>query len=345
MIQIAKFCYRIINGIIKRIINWFKIPIILKEKTYYPEKERKDFLKRYTENLIWIMKYVELNRFYNLYGFDVKSEIKQNDYIDYKSFMNERNRRNGLYNSYNYVVLLRDKFLFERYLGSFGIKTAHTIAVIENGEFKDLQLNKINSEDIFKKHVFIKNIDGECANGVYSIPNYDCYLKNKKNFKNGRFIIQEKLCQHEGLSKLYDKSINTIRIVTINKNEKIDILAAGLRVGTNKSGSVDNWAAGGLYIEIDKDGKLTKNGFAKPIYGGKKEIHPDSKIKFEGYPIPMYEKVKELVINAHQTMYGINSIGWDVAITPDGPCLIEGNDNWEVSLMQVNRGLKEKWRQ
>lgn len=40
----------------------------------------------------------------------------------------------------------------------------------------------------------------------------------------------------------------------------------------------------------------------------------------------------EVVIKAHREFHGIRSIGWDVAITENGPCFIEGNDNWEISL-------------
>ena len=343
MIELLTILFRTFRNIKIKLVSLCKIKSIVNMKSYYPELIRKKKIKRYLENIKWVIKNNEANDFYNLHGFDVEKNINQKDYIDYRSFMIERNKKNGLSRPINYVIILRDKFLFERYLSCFGINTAQTIAIIDNSIIKDLHFNTIDSEDIFTKPVFIKSINGECANGVYSVENYAEYQKIEKNFANGRFIIQEKLCQHEGLSKLYDKSINTIRIVTINSNDRIDILAAGLRVGTNKSGNVDNWAAGGLYIEINNDGKLTKNGYAKPIYGGKKEIHPDSNIRFEGYSIPMYDRVKELVINAHKILYGINSIGWDVAITPHGPVLIEGNDNWEISLMQANEGLKKKW--
>ena len=41
-------------------------------------------------------------------------------------------------------------------------------------------------------------------------------------------------------------------------------------------------------------------------------------------------KVKELVINANKQFYKLESIGWDIVITPNGPVILEGNDDWEI---------------
>lgn len=329
-----------------RIKNLFKVYGIVKENTYYPEIHRKSFLKRYFENIVWTLKYGELNAFYNLYGFDVELDKDIKSYMNYLEFMRDRNKMNGLDNTYNHIVILRDKLIFDKYMNSNDIKTAKLIAIIMNGEILDIKFEKYhNIENLFQKTVFIKNIDGECANGVYCIKSYEDYKKMEQTFKSGNYIIQEKLIQDEKMNALYSGSVNTIRIVTVRENKEIKILSSGLRVGTTRSKNVDNWAAGGLYIEINNDGKLTKYGFAKPIYGGKLEVHPDTKIKFEGYQIPKYEEVVSLVKRAHNTLYGIHSIGWDVAITSDGPVLIEGNDNWEISLMQANHGLRNAWKQ
>ncbi len=337
---------RIIKLYFMRIVNVFKIYKIVFDKTYYPEVKRKSVIKRFFENFIWTIKYGELNNFYNLYGFDVKLNKDKSEYIDYFSFMRDRNKLNNLDEKYNYVVLLRDKFIFEKYFKSNKINTATNIGIIVDGIIYDTYFNEINKiEDVFKKIVFIKNVDGECADGVYRIKNINDYLNKNEKFKKGKFIIQEEIIQHEKMNKLNPKSVNTIRIVTVRNKDKIEILCSGLRCGTARSNNVDNWAAGGLYIEIDEKGKLTKYGFAKPKYGGKTEIHPDTNIKFLGYQVPKYSEVIELVKKAHKTLYGIHSIGWDVAITDNGPILIEGNDNWEISLMQVNRGLKKKWKE
>ena len=72
--------------------------------------------------------------------------------------------------------------------------------------------------------------------------------------------------------------------------------------------------------------------------------HPFTSLVFEDYQIPFWKEANELVLSAHSFLPDIPTIGWDVAITPDGPILIEGNDNWEISGAQDTAGgLKKKW--
>ena len=345
MKKIINNTLRAIKKNINRVINVFKINSIIFQKSYYPELKRKNIIKRFFDNLFWVLKYSELNGFYNLYGFDVYSKRNKKNYISYYEFRVERNKKNKLDDDYNYVCLLRDKYLFSKYLCANDIKTVKNSAIIRNGIFYDTNFNIIeNYKELFNEEKFIKKIDGECAQGVFHTSNITDYENVSSNLKKGLYVVQKKIEQHEKMSKLNAKSVNTIRIVTVRNKDNISVLCSGLRVGTNISGNVDNWAAGGLYVEIDEKGKLKKYGFAKPKYGGKFEVHPDTKIKFEGYEIPYYNDVVNLVTRAHKTFYNIQSIGWDVAITKNGPILIEGNDNWEISLMQVNHGLKNEWR-
>ena len=45
-----------------------------------------------------------------------------------------------------------------------------------------------------------------------------------------------------------------------------------------------------------------------------------------------------MVVELHKVMFRSHSIGWDVAITENGPVIIEGNDRWEISLIQAVHG-------
>ena len=59
---------------------------------------------------------------------------------------------------------------------------------------------------------------------------------------------------------------------------------------------------------------------------------------FKDLKLSDYEKGLELCLRAHALLPRLKSIGWDVAFTPQGPVLIEGNDDWEISPAQVVNG-------
>jgi hypothetical protein len=73
--------------------------------------------------------------------------------------------------------------------------------------------------------------------------------------------------------------------------------------------------------------------------------HPDSGVVFEGYKIPYYEEAVALAKRCMDSFYGLKSVGWDVAITTDGPVIIEGNDDWGLAAHQMveNQGWADRY--
>ena len=142
------------------------------------------------------------------------------------------------------------------------------------------------------------------------------------------------------------KSVNTIRAVTIQgKSGSVGVFNAFLRLGADADSFVDNRAKGGFGVGIDLDtGKLMRYGFPHDSFGIKTDKHPLSGIVFENYQLPFWQETVELIQNAHKQFYEMQSIGWDVVITPTGPVLLEGNDDWEIGGPQdTYGGLKKRW--
>ena len=333
MLHLLKTFYHNSKG---SIISFFKCAKALKESSYYPELQHKSLIRQYFDNALWALKYHEVNHFYFLYGLDVKTGNKMKDYKDYYSFMNERNAEiKSVYEQ----TILRNKYLFYLYLSAKGIETPLVHEFVTINTLHDFEI--IASK---YKNVFLKSIDGECASGVYKL--------NEKltfsNIKKGNYIVQDEIKQSEEMKILNSNSINTIRIITFNNKGVIRIFAVGVRIGTSKSRYVDNWAAGGIFVPADVEtGKLSRYGFYKPIYGGKtdKVVNNLKEIYFNNFTIPQFSDVKEIVKKAHELFPNVKSIGWDVAISESGPTIIEGNDNYEISLMQsgINNGMRTKW--
>lgn len=313
--------------------------------SYFPELIQKTYTQRLRENIRWAKKYGEVNNFYALYGFDIQNLRDQEEYIDYYSFMVSRNKANRLGDWWSYAVLLRDKFLFYKFMKSNNIPVPEVFAIMINGELYDLSMNQMSWETIRKeKDFFVKDIDGECASFVKHINEYNDLEKIRKNITKGSYILQRRITQNKDMDVINSNAINTLRVITVNRDNNPYVLSALLRVGTKKTGSVDNWAAGGLAIGIEKDGFLKEYGFYKPVYGIKANVHPDTGVVFSEFKIPMYDEALALAIKAHRCFYGIRAVGWDIAISENGPVFVEGNDNFEISLQQAcDRPLKREW--
>lgn len=156
-----------------------------------------------------------------------------------------------------------------------------------------------------------------------------------------RIFLEELVTQHPDLNVLCDKSVNTMRIMTFNDNGSPRIIWMGLRVG-NGVNSIDNFHAKGMGVNIDiNTGKLVGKGIDKDL--NEYAEHPTSHVKFDGFQIPCFEEAKQMVLKASLESDKILVVGWDVAISENGPVIIEGNRRPGFDLVQVlsNRGRKD----
>lgn len=157
------------------------------------------------------------------------------------------------------------------------------------------------------------------------------------------YIFEAKVEQHPTLKALYPYSLNTVRIVTLFDGKEVVPWTAVLRAGTRASGAVDNWGRGGLSIAVEpSSGKMGKGVVSVKHLGDLPEfmaVHPDSGWPFTGEILPNWEQVLATAEKAAKVVPGLPYVAWDVAITPEGCCIIEGNHRPDVNLLQVHGGL------
>ena len=150
------------------------------------------------------------------------------------------------------------------------------------------------------------------------------------------------------MGKIFPNSTNSVRLTSVydKKSDNVIILPSFVKIGMGNM-TVDNWAIGGLIVGLDiETGRLREWGYYKPGYCKKTCIHPDTGVVFKDYKIPFFEETKTLIKYTHSLFKEVHSIGWDITITPEGPCIIEGNDNWEISALQVtNHGMRKEFEQ
>lgn len=164
--------------------------------------------------------------------------------------------------------------------------------------------------------------------------------------RNQQFLIEQVIPQHPEMAALNPSSVNSLRIVSYFDGSKVHILARVLKMGNGDV--IDNFAHGGMYTMLDENGVALHAAF--DVEGDAYEIHPISGIRIPGFQVPLYKEVLELVDTVARIVPEIPYVGWDIAISPDRPVVIEGNYNTGVfqakpSLTSQKTGLLPLYRQ
>ncbi|MCR5149122.1 MAG: hypothetical protein K6C35_09185 [Eubacterium sp.] len=161
---------------------------------------------------------------------------------------------------------------------------------------------------------------------------YDDMVKNND-------FCEELIQQDEEWGRLSPNSANTLRIMTATIGDRSKIFFAAARIGSG-NGIADNFHQGGQACLIDlKTGKLTGNGSDKKLNESDCSV---TGVKYDGFPIPYWKEVKEMVMEACKVNNKVNLIGWDVALTKTGPCIIECNrcPGWDIPQVLTKKGMK-----
>lgn len=192
----------------------------------------------------------------------------------------------------------------------------------------------------------LKSHNGQCGRGVevVEVQSLDENSLIEHLEQTGNDLVEEYIIQHPDLMRLSPAGLNTVRIFTqLNKDNEVEILGCRLRVTINSH--VDNMAAGNIAAPVDiQTGKVTGPGVYSDITKANEAVHPITHMPIVGFQVPFWRETMAMVKQAALSFTDCRSIGWDIAITAQGPELIEGNHNWCKLLWQlpVQQGMKNE---
>ncbi len=266
------------------------------------------------------------------------------DYLNYKLYdKNGKERKkyvstkteNKFYETVSPSAYKQRYTVKPNFLKDFKEYTKRDFIVPKEDNYEEF-LEFLNNHEVFMS----KPYDG--LGGADVKKEYTKNIQDKKEYFNNaiknRIFLEELVKQHPEMNKLCDKSVNTMRIMTFNDHGKSRIIWMGLRVG-NGINAIDNFHAKGMAVNIDiNTGKLVGNAIDKDL--NEYEEHPFTHVKFDGFQIPCFEDSKNMVLKASLESDKILVVGWDVAISEDGPVIIEGNRRPGFDIVQVLSGGK-----
>lgn len=230
-------------------------------------------------------------------------------------------------NSRNSFEIYKDKTLF---LKKFDKYVKREWIDLKNKTANDLKRFCKNKEAIFVKTPC--SFGGQGIGEIKITPYTNFNVLFNELLKTGQTLVEEKIVQHEKMSSLHPSSINTIRVVTLKKDGNVHIISRILRMGQEGT-VIDNITSGGIYVPVDENGVISYPAFCDKT-GESFQIHPTTKVFLAGFQVPFFKEVTELVKEIATEETEMNYIGWDVAITPEGPVIVEGNNLPTYEFMQ-----------
>lgn len=315
------------------------------------EYARAGNLKRFKNNLKEISKKEKKSEFFLFNHFlltFLKTGCGYSDYLNYELY-------NKTFKEIDEYVTIKHQDKFYEIVSPAKYKTFFTIKPNFLNNFKDYinrsffaggTIEELKAFLDKNEEFMVKPYDGLGGKGVYK--EYRKNIKNVNDFYNylneNHLFIEEYVKQNKEVNRLCKESVNTIRIMTFSYNGKSEIVYAAMRIG-NGINNVDNFHQGGMGCKIDLEkGILIGDAINKDL--NHYEVHPKSKVKFDGFVLPNWEKAKKLVLDASLVNNNIHMVGWDVALTDEGATLIEGNRRPGFDLIQVlsKRGRKDIMR-
>jgi len=146
-----------------------RIKKIVNKPSYYPEMPEKTRLEKWSDNIRWLLRDRLENVYYTSYGLNVKGFRNEKDFLRQREFIDKRNAGNQKLRitksgDYNYIAMLRDKYVFASYLSAaLGAKyIVPSIGIVDRGKLylKDrnswFSLDKLKETAAeFKKFVHI----------------------------------------------------------------------------------------------------------------------------------------------------------------------------------------------
>ena len=340
-----------------------KIDELLDAPTLYPEVERKDRATRKADLLDWLEKYKEVNVCYNLYGMD-RADVEDCDiWLDQGIFSRNRYLKNNHFQAeetgfyYDHTIFTRNKLTFEHLMSYwYGPKSGKyipSLGVFMNNVFYlhredgPMRMEPYDFSAFVKgledgKRIIFKQGYGEKGKQVFAFTiDGGTLVSDERRYTPEEFVaewvvpfrtwvVQDYLVQHPGMALFNETSVNTLRIVTYHTGEDSHLDDLAIRIG-RPGAIVDNAWANGLYTNVLPGGKLEDSMFCFALKS--REVHPH-----QDAIVPFYQESIDLVLDVHKRIPEVFEIAWDVAITKDGPLVVEANDGGAVFVTQTAFG-------
>jgi hypothetical protein len=155
----------------------------------------------------------------------------------------------------------------------------------------------------------------------------------------GGFLFQDALDPQADLARIAGPAIGCVRVLTANDGTGPRPAYAVWKMPAPTAMSDNFWQAGSLLADVDLEtGTVTSCIRGTGPATERLTAHPVSRQPVVGAALPFWAETLKIAVDAHQVFPEFGVCGFDVAVTDDGPKILECNDNPSHMLYQMATG-------
>lgn len=274
---------------------------------------------------------MQWHRFY--YG---KTGQLRPDFIPHPLFFNQIK---PAMNNVTHGAVWSDKSYLDYFLR--GIPTVQCVLRNVNGRFLDSQFRLVQQQEAeeilngYESLVVKPSMDTNTGKGVMLL-HRPYSIKSILDRHHSNFVVQLPLRQHPIMGKLNESSVNTIRVNSVLFDTEAHVMSSFVKVG-QAGAFADNNGHDRYFIGIRENG--TFMDYAIDHSFNKYSLIP-SGYQFAGQYVPNYDRVCQIVEQAHRQIAHFGFAFWDICIQENGtPAIVEMNlKNPDSMVPQVATG-------
>ena len=136
-------------------------------------------------------------------------------------------------------------------------------------------------------------------------------------------IVEDYIVQHEVLNNLNPNAVSIVRLYSLSSPKGSYIFAPVLTTAISKE--ISNGCQDALTAMADIRTGLVISDACDHNKTVEHTVHPVTGVPFKGLQIPFWDDTIAMMKKAVPQASKISNLGWDIAITPTGPIIIEAN--------------------
>lgn len=250
---------------------------------------------------------------------------------------------------------LNDKAMFHRLMLDRQVPVAPTLGIVGAAEghgdsTRAELLSRIAKEnELFIKpvrgrggvgaRVLLRNSQGKwmvCSTLDAEIAEVDGFTDDElvetlaKSAGNDGWMVQQRVRNHPLIAKVCGGGLASVRVFSgLGDNGTCSLGALMCFPALNAIVSQGGWNSA-IELENGVMGKVFRSALDQMMFAE----HPETAVPVDGVRVPFWEELLKLVWSAHMVLDEYAFLGWDIAVTPQGPVVLEANGNYGTGAMQ-----------